>query len=204
VADTLTILHAAGFTAYVDAFAWEPDPGPGSYRHRLWFLSLLGPQQSVKALWARLIKGEVASLRVEDNGATRFCALAPGGPRGWRFFTASLPNAAGYHGVLVPEMAFYTAERSDFLLLPQGEEEAPDLHYRFLNRRLDLPLHKQWTIWLWERGLGSGEIVPLEARGLAAYSCTPDPMALATALTAAIRRRELQLATADRQLAQSA
>src|SRR5438045_1401814 len=107
----LPVLRASGFSATVDAFAWEPDPGAASHQMRLWFISLLGQQQVVKALWARLIKGEVGTLSFEDAGTAHFCALSPEGPRGWRFFTASLPAAAGYQGVLVPEAALFSAER---------------------------------------------------------------------------------------------
>jgi len=48
----LLTIRAAGFTATVDACA--QDGG------QLWFLSLLGSQQAVRALWARLVKGETA------------------------------------------------------------------------------------------------------------------------------------------------
>ena len=48
----LLTIRAAGFTATVDACA--QDGG------QIWFLSLLGNQQSVRALWARLVKGETA------------------------------------------------------------------------------------------------------------------------------------------------
>ncbi len=51
------VLHAAGFSASVDAFAWEPDPNSAARRMRLWLLSLLGPQESVKALAPALSEG---------------------------------------------------------------------------------------------------------------------------------------------------
>ena len=46
----LLTIRIAGFTATVDACA--RDGG------QLWCVSLLGNQQSVRALWARLVKGE--------------------------------------------------------------------------------------------------------------------------------------------------
>src|SRR5437763_92089 len=108
----LPVLQAGGFGASVDAFAWEPDPDPAARRMWLWFVSLLGPQQAVKALWARLVKGEVTILSREALGDARICLLAPEGSRGWHFVTASLPAAAAYQGVLVPEAARYTADRA--------------------------------------------------------------------------------------------
>lgn len=183
----LPILHAGGFSASVDAYAWEPDPEQGQRLMRLWFLSLLGPQQAVKALWARLVKGEIATLSVETLGQARFCRLAPDGPQGWRFLTASLPIAAGYQGVLVPQVAGYTHEALDFLLLPRDSHEAATLHYRFLNRRVDLPLHPAWADWLWQRALHAGEATPLEALGPVAYRCQPQLDTLRVDLTEGVR-----------------
>ncbi len=188
---SLPILQASGFSATVDAYAWEADPDPTVHRLRVWFLSLLGSQEAVKALWARLVKGETATIALEHLGTARFCALAPEGPRRWRFFTASLRTVAAYHGVLVPEAAFYTAERPDFLLLPRAAEGTAPLHYQFLNRRLDLPLHPLWAAWLWERGLRAGETVALESLGIGAYRCVPSPETRASDRGAALRRGAL-------------
>lgn len=189
--DSLPVLQAGGFTASIDAFAWEPDPDPSTHRMRLWFLSLLGPQESVKALWARLVKGEMATLSFQDLGNAQFCTLAAEGPRAWRFYTANLRAAAAYHAVLVPEAALYAGDRPHFLLLVRQPEEAPMLHYRFLNRRLDLPLHRSWAAWLWDRALRVGETAPLESRGLCAYRCVPNPEQLAEDITLAVRRGSL-------------
>ena len=204
---SLPTLDAAGFSATVDALAWEPDPDPAAHRMRLWLVSLLGTQQAVKALWARLVRGETATVRWETMGRARFCALAPEGPRRWRFYTAGLPASAGYQGVLVPEAALYEADRPDFLLVapftPLGPEVSGDtgdaegtlaaLHYRFLNWRVDLPLHQNWAAWLWARGLALGEVVALESAGTRAYRCAADAPALSADVTAAIRRGELTI-----------
>jgi hypothetical protein len=182
----LSILDAGGFAANVDAFAWEPDPDEATRRMRLWFVSLLGPQQALKAIWARLLKGELATLG-RGLGNVNFCALAPEGPRAWRAFAASLPMAAGHQLVLLPDAARCTSARDDFLLLPRTPEEAPPLHFRFLDRRVDLPLHASWDGWLWERALRTGEAVALEAEGIGAYRCAPKPDALAADVSAAVR-----------------
>jgi hypothetical protein len=160
---------------------------------RLWFLSLLGRQEAVKALWARLVKGELATLIFEDVGGARFCTLAPEGPRGWRFFTASLRATAAYHGVLVPEAALSSAERPDFLLVVRHLQEGAGLHYRFLNRRLELPLHPSWAGWLWDRALRTGEAVALESHGFQGYRCIPNSDALVKDLGAAVRRGAVTL-----------
>lgn len=189
--NALPVLDAGGFSASVDAFAWEPDPDPTARRMRLWFLSLLGPQQSLKALWARLLKGDLATLSRVAVGQVQFCALAPEGPRAWRSHTASLPTAAGHQLVLLPEAARHAAAMDSFLLLPRAEAEAAQLYFRFLDRRVDLPLHVSWCQWLWERALQAGEAVPLETQGICAYRCSAPDDALAADLSAAVRSRML-------------
>jgi hypothetical protein len=189
----LPVLHAGGFTASVDAYAWERDPDPAARRMRLWFVSLLGPQQTVRALWARLVKGEVATVSDANGASARFCALAPEPPKGWRLFTAGLPAASGHQAVVVPEAALFACERPDFLLLPRDREEAADLHWRFLNRRLDLPMHASWAAWLWRRALAEGEAAELEAFGVCAFRCRPDRSRLAGDLSAAVRAGGLRL-----------
>ena len=196
-AGALPILQAGGFSASVDAFAWEPDPDPTARRMRLWFVSLLGPQQALKALWARLVRGEIATFSREALGQVHFCALAPEGPRAWRSFTASLPTAASHQLVLLPEVARHTASRADFLLLPRTPEEVSRLHFRFLDRRVDLPLHTSWHVWLWERALRTGEAVALEAGGILAFRCEPQPDALAVELSAAVRQGLLSIPKGD-------
>lgn len=211
-AATTATLEADGFGAAVDAFAWEPDTTTDPPRMRLWLLSLLGPQQAVKALWVRLVRGELATMRMDDTDTyeeiggpgqggladaratrVRFCALAAEGPRRWRLFAASLPASAGYHGLLVPDAALIGADRPDFLIFPREPQEASALHYRFLNRRQDLPLHPAWAAWLWDRALRSGEAVRLESRGSLAYRCMPDTQVLAGNLSAAVQRGELRV-----------
>jgi hypothetical protein len=184
---SLPVLQAGGFGASVDAFAWEPDSDPAARRMHLWFVSLLGSHQALKALWARLVRGELATLSRAVLGQVHFCALAPEGPRAWRSFTTSLPAAAGYQLVLLPERARHGATGDDFLLLPRSEEEAPRLHFRFLDRRVDLPLDAGWGVWLWERALRAAEAVALEAEGIRAYRCRPNVDALAAELSAAVR-----------------
>lgn len=193
--DSLPVLSIAGFRASVDAYALERPPQAEDAS--LWCVSLLGPQQAVKALWAGLLKGELATLSLAAFGRTHFCRLAPEGPGAWRFFGASLPAVSGYQGVLVPEAARYAADRPDFLLLPREERDAATLHYRFLNRRLDLPLLPAWADWLWARAQRRREAVALVSYGLAAYRCRPDPGALAADLGDALRRGRLRLPKAD-------
>ena len=144
----LPVLQAGGFGAVVDAYAWEPDAETDPPKMRLWLVSLFGSQQAVKALWAHLVRAETATLTTE-SGRAQFCALASQGKRGWRFFRATLPAVGGYHAVLLPEAALFSAERPEFLLLRRSADDPATLDYRFLNGRVTLPLHPTWADWLW-------------------------------------------------------
>jgi hypothetical protein len=184
---SLPVVQAGGFGASIDAFAWEPDPASETSRTWLWFVSLVGSQQALKAIWARLLRGEHVTVSHEALGEVHFCALAPLGPKGWRTHTARLPAAGGHQLVLLPELARFGAEREDFLLLPRSDDAAPPLHFRFLDRRVDVPLHASWASWLWERARRTGEAVALEAAGIRAYRCAPQTEALTAELSEAVQ-----------------
>ena len=82
-------------------------------------------------------------------------------------------------------------ERQDFLLLARAEDEAPALHYRFLNRRIDLPLHPSWAEWLWDRGFTSEETEALNSAGIQAYRCRPSVRQLEEDIAEAVKRGRL-------------
>jgi hypothetical protein len=199
IVDPFPVIQASGFTAHVDAFAAELEPDPSTHLTCLHFLSLLGSKQAVQAIWARLVKGEPATLSREVLETSLLCTLNPLGPRGWKLSTASLPGAAGYHAVLVPAYALVSGEEPAFVILPRQPGEAAALHFRFLDHRIDLPLHPTWADWLWDRARRAGEALALESFGLAAYRCAPEPATLATDLTAAVRQGILQVPKKDDQ-----
>ncbi len=183
--DLLTI-RAGGFTATVD--------GCARGGNELWFLSMLGHQQAVRAIWARLVKGEAAFLSGTELGGEP-TPLAREAWGTWRFTGMRLPSGSAYHGMLIPEIAAYATDRPDFLLLVREQDDPAQLHFRFLARRLDLPLHPSWAEWLWRRGLENEEVQELESAGLRAYRCRPQPEALRVDISDAVRRRALVVAT---------
>ena len=185
--DDLYTISAGGFSATADAFARDPDSGG------LWFLSMVGSQTALKAIWAALLKRppESAHLLAGTDGLAlsggfHRCEV-PGETVGtWTTKIARLPVSGGWHGMVYTRMAEYAFERDTFLLLAPGEAEAPALHHRFLDRRSPLPLHRSWAEWLWRRGLAKGEIAPLQAAGVHAWRCTPDAEALREDLSVAV------------------
>ena len=79
------------------------------------------------------------------------------------------------------------------MLLAQSAEEAPALHHRFLDKRSPLPLHGSWADWLWRRGIGNGEIVPLQSVGVSAYRCSPKADEIREDLSEAVASGRLTL-----------
>ena len=89
--------------------------------------------------------------------------------------------------------AEFSHDSDSFLLLAGDEREAPALHHRFLDRRSPLPLHRSWANWLWDRGIATGEIAPLQSAGIAAYLCQPDGERLRSDLSEAVAAGTLTL-----------
>ncbi len=185
--DDLFTISAGGFSATADAFARDPDS------EGLWFLSMVGAQSALKAIWAALLKRppESAHLLAGTDGLAlsggfHRCEI-PGDTIGtWTTKIARLPMSGGWHAMVYTRLAEYAFERDAFLLLAPGEAEAPALHHRFLDRRSSLPLHRSWAEWLWRRGIAVGEITPLQSAGVRAWRCTPDAEALREDLSVAV------------------
>ena len=130
-------INAAGYSATADAYARDPQTDG------LWFLSMVGPQTALKAIWASLLKQppdtahiirgiEGMALSPADTSPAAFPTTpsAPGPPAS----PVSPPVAAGTRS-LYTRLAEFSFERDDFLLLAQDEADLPGLHHRFLDRR---------------------------------------------------------------------
>ena len=173
-------VSAGGVSAYANALALGEHETYGRDQLEIWFVSLLGPQQSVKSLWANLLKGQLVTIAWDVSRRTDLARLAPRGKEGWQRWLLALPAASAHQLVLVPKLALWTCEEPTFLLLPQSPEEAARAHYRRLNRLTDLPLAPNWADWLWSRALQQREAVALASRGVTAYRCRPDLASLTT------------------------
>jgi len=192
--EDLYTISAGGFSATADAFAREPDS------EGLWFLSMVGSQTALKAIWASLLKQppDVAHLirgtdGVALSGGFLRCVIPHETIGTWTTKIAKLPVSGGYHALVYTKTAEYAFERNEFLLLAQTEDEAPVLHHRFLDKRSPLPLHRSWADWLWRKGLQNGTITPLQSIGVAAYRCSPNDEWLREDLSMAVEDGRLTL-----------
>ncbi len=190
----LYTITAGGFSATVDAFASDPE------QNQLWFLSMVGSQTSLKAIWAALLNSPPQPAFLTRGAADEFhtggyerCQIAEHSIGSWKTRLARLPQAGAWQALVYTQMAELTCARDAFLLLTPQAEQAPALHLRFLNQRTELPLHHSWSDWLWRQGLEHEAIRPLKAAGLHAWYCHHDPQTLETELSAAVKYGALQL-----------
>ena len=190
----LYTISAGGFSATADAFARDEEA------ETIWFLSMVGSQTALKAIWASLLKqppDPAHIIRGADgmalSGGYQTCTIPFQTIGTWTTRIARLPVSGGWHALVYTKMAEYAFERDSFLLLAQSEDEAPALHHRFLDKRSPLPLHGSWAGWLWERGLSEGEIVPLQSAGVSAYRCSPKAGRLREDLSGAVASGRLVL-----------
>ncbi len=187
-ATQLYTITAGGFSATCDAFASDPE------QNQLWFVSMVGAQTSLKAIWAALlnsppspaflIKGAVDDLH---EGGYERCQIPEQSIGTWKTRIAKLPQSGAHHAMVYTQMAELSFERDAFLLLTPDAAAAPALHLRFLNQRSELPLHHSRADWLWQQGLESEAIRPLKSVGLNAWACYHDPQLLETELSAAVK-----------------
>ena len=192
--EDLFTISAGGFNATADAFARDENT------EGLWFVSMVGSQTALKAIWASLLKQppDTAHLiRGADgmalHGGYQRCVIPYDTIGTWTTKIARLPATGGWHALVYTKTAEYAYEKDSFLLLAQSAEEAPALHHRFLDRRSPLPLHDSWARWLWERGIEEGEIVPLQSVGISAYRCSPKATKLREDLSYAVTSGRLTL-----------
>ena len=193
-AGDLYTISAGGFNATADAFARDGDTDG------LWFVSMVGSQTALKAIWASLLKQppDVAHIiRGADgmalSGGYQRCVIPYETIGTWTTKIARLPATGGWHALVYTRTAEYAHEKDSFLLLAQSAEEAPALHHRFLDKRSPLPLHGSWADWLWERGIAEGEIVPLQSVGISGYRCSPKAAKLREDLSYAVASGRLAL-----------
>ena len=118
----LYTISANGFSATADGFARDPDS------EGLWFLSMVGAQSALKAIWAALLKHPPESAQLlADGGGTVLsggfhgCAVPDETVGTWTTKIARLPLSQGWHAFVYTRLAEYAFERDAFLLLAQCE-----------------------------------------------------------------------------------
>jgi hypothetical protein len=143
-------------------------------------LSLVGTREAVRAIWARLMKHEDATLHAE-----KLMSIGMAAHMGGKLYTQRLPSGA-YHGLLIG-----LACLSQRVLLSPQAEELPGRFHKHLLDTLRLPLHPLWAPWLWEHALARGYLKKLPTRRVHAYDVAVNNLALELAVRAALIDGEL-------------
>ena len=163
--------------ATVDAFARDDGNSDG-----LWFVSMVGSQTALKAIWASLLKQPPDTahiIRGADgmvlSGGYQRCQVPYETLGTWTTKIARLPVSGGWHALVYTKQAEFGFEKDSFLLLAQSKEEAPGT---------SPPLPRQAQPVAASRLLGCAgcgseasrrsEIVPLQSVGVFAYRCSPE------------------------------
>ena len=150
----IATVKAKGFRCYAEEAIFS-----GSREGYTHLLSLVGTREAVKAVWARLMKGEGALL--VDAARSVVVRMDPQG--GGKLLSERLPSGA-FHGLLLS----HTVLQGD-VVVGEHETELPRRFYRHLCAQLRLPLHPAWAGWLWERALAAEVATRLESRRLHAF-----------------------------------
>lgn len=172
-----------------------------SWRHRIRFLSIAGPREVVKGVFASILTSNGGTpLEIEQTPATspwahQTVAFAIPDPTTLQTLTRRLPSGQ-VHGLLFSKTAAATHIDIPFtLLLPHDyATQAPLRLLTALDRRTDLPLHHDWADWLWTTGLAYGSIEPLQGFGpWTGWEIDIDPDTLTKSVQDAIRSNTLPL-----------
>lgn len=170
------ILKASGFRCSVEEAVFSSNRE--GYAH---VLSLVGTRESVKAIWARLMKGEAAYLYAGSE--TRVVRMNSW--EGGKLLTERLPSGA-FHGLLLSQ-ALLRGE----VLVCEKEEDLPGRSYNILAQKLRLPLHEAWQGWLWDHAHSKGMVKKLASQRLFAYEVHLSVYDLEQAVREALVRGEL-------------
>jgi hypothetical protein len=183
-------ISCAGFSAHLEAFARERDPDTGG--DRLWIVSLVGGVTTVRAVWANLLQGELATIRRGDEPLGWNHRLAGDGVA-WNTYQVALPSAGAVHLLGLPDVATCQGDAPDFLLLVRDTDDLPRLFFSYVQRRLRLPLHETWAEWTWGQANDAGGVCELESFGCRALRCRIDEDLLASMLSGALAAGELTI-----------
>lgn len=188
------------FIATADAWILhEAEPGRPK---QLWGLSIIGPQTSVKAIAAAILKAAPETVAItpitpqQKRAKTQIALRTPESGK-WRAKTARLKMSRAWHCIVYPAMAEYEPppenDDTNFLIIARhGVQAAAGKYAKFLNRRTDIPIHPSWAEWLWERAKTNGEAQRLETpQHTAAWLCRTDEVALKSELSRAVASGEL-------------
>ena len=185
------MIHSNNFSAAVDAFVINKKDD------LIYFVSMAGPQTSLRAIAASMLKQPPENAWVfqgKDNIQNwQLCRIPLSTIGTWTIKTTKMPSGYGHHSFVYTKLAEFTNDKDSFLLLVKEGEAPEDMYYRFLDRRTKTPILPEWKDWLWNRGLKGDKIHVLDSYGLTGYLCEVDENTLRVDLSREVKNGNLQV-----------
>lgn len=131
---------ATGIRAYCSDLIVDPEETDTVY-----FMSICGYQTTVKGIIANLL--ENYGISIELAGNEHYLVRAS---LGYKVQIKKLPSGL-VHAILYPMLALPKndeEEQNRFFIFAEGTEETPELFFRHLDEKTEIPLHSSWTKWL--------------------------------------------------------
>ena len=182
---------ANNFTVHADSFAYRVD----EYQSHLYMLSMQGPQEAVKAIFAALVKQPPESVHLLEGLDGKYAKgyktlKIPSSTIGtWSSSIKRLPISGTWHMLCYTKLCEFNNDDPNFVLLIRPGQNIAELYRKFLDHRVDIPLHPSWTDWLWKRAQRRQhpELMKLESNNIDAYLVNIEPDALASEIRSAIQ-----------------
>lgn len=186
--DVRGFVYADGFDAVIESVAMKGN--------QLYFLSMVGQRETLKAICARIITEKGARIQIGSDLAR----IWAGRDFKWTYKVARLPGTNVWHGVVYSRVieTDYIRKEDDwqgFVMLAFSDHEAITQHHTLLSLSVATPLIDEWAQWTWDRAWENGEIVAMTCLGIKGYVCDPDEDALRSDISKAIRNGELTAGT---------
>jgi len=132
---------ATGIRAYCSDVIVDPEETDTVY-----FMSICGYQTTVKGIIANLLENYGISIELEGNEHYLVRSSF-----GYKVQIKKLPSGL-VHAILYPVLALPNnneEEQNRFFIFVDRNGETPELFFRHLDERVEIPIHTSWTKWLW-------------------------------------------------------
>ena len=148
---TLPIIRSRGIEAYcsdlvVDENTWA------------YLLSVAGYQTAVKGIIASILEYQTVTLIA--NSSYEYINRTA---ETYSVHYQKLPSGL-YQGIILPKMALpnYEESKDAFLILAENNSSARALFFDHLEHKTEIPLHRDWSDWLWKTFTEGSWLTPLK------------------------------------------
>jgi len=179
------IIHAGGVQAYADSFLRQTD----NYNEATWMVSMFGSGVALQSIYASLLTGRAVDCFM-PSGKTVTFAL-PTWRSKFHSIVKRIPGQVFRHMVVYPEIAMQRSGESHFVLVGMEGTDFPHMLYRYLVKRVEVPIHKSWKQWMWSLFRSEEWLHKLSGYGRLRGYVVDGYWSLDTSITEAVRTHQL-------------